>query len=103
MSKINSQQHGISMAVTHLNAPYGAIVCANNLIESLSQGELRAASPKAAAILSYLFVEVEPRLVMQCAMESGSSLPMVNQLYSDTIRGGAPRSAPWESSIKALL
>lgn len=103
MSKNNQQQHGISMAVTHLNAPYGAIVCATDLIESLIQGELRAASPKAAAILSYLFVEVEPRLVMQCAMESGSSLPIVNQLYLDTIKGGAPRSALWESSITALL
>ena len=103
MSNFNSPQHGLSMAVTHLNAPYGAIVCASDLIESLSQGELRAASAKAAAILSYLFVEVEPRLVMQCAMESGSSLPMANQLYSNTIKGGAPRSALWESSIKDLL
>lgn len=103
MSKLTLQQHGISMAVTHLNAPYGAIVCARDIIDSLSQGELRAASSKAAAILSYLFVEVEPRLVMQCAMESGSSLPMANQLYSNTIKGGAPRSPLWESSIKDLL
>ena len=103
MSNSSPHQHGISMAVTHLNAPYGAIVSPGDLIESLSQGELRAASPKAAAILSYLFVEVEPRLVMQCAMESGSSRPLANQLYSDTIKGGAPRSALWESSIKALL
>lgn len=91
------------MAVTHLNAPYGAIVCASDLIESLSHGELRANSAKAAAILSYLFVEVEPRLVMQCAMESGSSLSLANKLYSDTIKSGAPRSASWESSIKDRL
>lgn len=103
MSNSSPHQHGISMAVAHLNAPYGEIVSPGDLIESLSQGELRAASPKAAAILSYLFVEVEPRLVMRCAMESGSSLPMANQLYSDTIKGGAPRSALWESSVKALL
>ena len=103
MPNLNPNQHGIAMAVTHLNAPYGAIVSPSDLIESLSQGGLRAASPKAAAILSYLFIEVEPQLVMRCAMESGSSLLKANQLYSDTIKGGAPRSALWESSIKALL
>ena len=103
MTKIYHSQHGLSMAVTHLNAPYGAIVCARDLVDSLSHGELRAASAKATAILSYLFIEVEPRLVMRCAIESGSSLPKANQLYSDTIKSGAPRSALWESSIKDLL
>ncbi len=91
------------MAVTHLNAPYGSIVCPGDLIDSLRQGELRAASPKAAAVLSYLFVEVEPRLVMKCAVESGSTLMMANRLYLCTIQEGAPRSAPWESSVKDLL
>lgn len=86
-----------------MNAPYGPIVTTGDLADSLSHGELRAASIKAAAILSYLFIEVEPRLVMQCAMESGSSLPLANQLYAATIKGGAPRSTLWESSIKDLL
>ena len=103
MSKLFPSQQGLSLAVTHLNAPYGSVVCTGDLMESLSHGQLRASSIKAAAILSYLFVEVEPRLVMRCAMESGASFPMANQLYMETVKGGAPRSAPWESSIKNLL
>lgn len=103
MTQKNHAQPGLSMAMAHLNAPYGAIVCADDLASSLALGELRASSAKASAILSYLFVEVEPRLVMQCAREAGSSLPKANQLYLSTVQGGAPRSALWETSVKDVL
>ncbi len=91
------------MVVAHLNAPYGPVVCADDLAGSLAHGEIRAASAQAAAILSYLFIEVEPRLVMRCAMEAGATLPIANQLYSDTLKSGVPRSALWESSVMDIL
>lgn len=91
------------LITSHLNAPYGAVVDVSDLVVSLCAGRLAAGSPQANAVLSYLFIEIEPRLIITCALEVGASWASVHALYGDTLAHAAPQSRQWESSVKGLL
>lgn len=93
----------LSLIVTHLNAPYGPVVDAEDLRASLVGGQLHAHTEKAEAVLAGLFLEVEPRLIARGAQEAMATFEQANQLYLDTIHKGSARCPAWESAIENLL
>lgn len=92
-----------SLVATHLNAPYGPIVAEEDIARSFRAGRVMTRSSKASAIMAHLFIEIEPRLVVQCAREIGVPLSMVDALYRDTLDLGAPVCPPWELAVEHLL
>lgn len=91
------------MIATHLNVPYGRIVNAHDVALSLTLGRLSASTKEANAILSALFIETAPRLILRCAREEGASLDAVRQLYQETLAQGEMRSPEWESAMQVSL
>lgn len=89
-----------SMIATHLNVPYGRIVSAHDVALSLMSGRLSASTKEANAILSALFIETAPRLILRCAREEGASLDAVRQLYQETLTQGEMRSPEWEGATQ---
>jgi ribosome-binding ATPase YchF (GTP1/OBG family) len=105
-----SKKKGLDLAVTHLNAPVGLVVSRENLQEVLRAGKLSVVSDqKAVAVLSYLFVELDPQLIVRCANEATEersrrmAIKKANELYEDTVRRRVPRSIEWERSVMHLL
>jgi hypothetical protein len=92
-----------ALITSHLNAPFGAVLSAQDVAQSLCFGKLCAKTGQANALLAYLFVETEPRLIATCAREVGSSLVNANQLYLDTLAHHAPRCPQWERAVQELL
>ena len=95
--------HSATLITSHLNAPFGAVLSAQDVAESLRVGRLSAKTPQANAVMGYLFVEIEPRLIAACALESGSSVAHAHQLYLDTLNHQAPRSPQWERAVAGQL
>jgi hypothetical protein len=90
------------MIATHLNAPYGRVVSASDVVASLREGRLSAASKSANEILAALFVEVEPRLILRCAEEEGVPISAVQKLYVETLREGLMPVPAWERAATTL-
>ena len=107
---LETSKKALDLAVTHLNAPVGPIVSRGNLQDALRAGNLSVVrDPQAVAILSYLFVELEPPLIVRCANEAAAdqkkpmAIKKANELYEDTVRRRVPRSIEWERSVMHLL
>lgn len=92
-----------SLVATHLNAPYGRIVTEEDLARSLRAGRVLSENKAAQAIIAQVFIEVEPRLVVQCAREIGVPISRVDELYQDTRAHGAPACPTWERAVEHLL
>lgn len=92
-----------SMIATHLNVPHGRMVSAHDFASSLRSGRLSASTKEANAILSALFTETAPRLILRCAREEGASLEATMQLYQETLTQGEMGSPEWESAMQGLL
>ena len=94
----------LGLAVAHLNAPVGELLTREQLASVLRGGSLNSLedAPSAVALLSYLFVELEPQLIAACALESGSDLRLANQLYEDIVSRAMPRVAAWERAVAHL-
>lgn len=88
-----------SLIATHLNAPYGKIVSALDVMTSLKSGCLSASSKEAESLLQALFIEVSPDLIFKCADEINASLQMVNCLYQETLDLGLMPSQAWEDAF----
>lgn len=96
----------LTVAVTHLNASVGPVLTTGQLAAALRAGsvhELEAESPTAAALVSSLFVELAPPLIMGCAMEAGAELAQVQRLYEESLADGMPPVPRWQDSVGALL
>lgn len=94
----------IDLAVTHLNAPYGRIVSRVDLSRALQDGTLSAVDSESSAnVLTYMFVELEPQLIIRCVNELRSGLTQANWLYQETLKSKAPPSPAWEKAIQHLL
>ena len=95
----------LGLAVTHLNAPVGAVLTIAQLTDALRAGSINVVSdsPTAAAIISYLFVELNPRLISLCAREAGADLHHVNMLYKEALAHSLPRVPEWENAVEYLL
>ncbi len=87
------QSSSLSLAVTHLNAPVGNCLTVAPLADS----------PTAAALLRYLFVELEPRLIVLCAYETGTDVAHANMVYQENLQNAMPRVPAWGKSIEFLL
>lgn len=87
----------------HLNAPYGNVVSPDDVIRAIVDGRVDAASEAAQGPISYLFHEVEHRLIATVALRHGGSHRSANELYLDTLRLGVARHPDWESSLEHLL
>lgn len=92
-----------ALIATHLNAPYGRIVSARDVALSLTSGRLSASTKEANDILSGLFVEVEPRLILRCAREEGAGPDEVKRLYQETVHGGCMRVPDWEKATETSV
>lgn len=91
------------MTVSHLNAPYGPIVTDKDLTESLLSGIIVGNSPTARAIISQLFIEVAPSLVMRCVKEVDASVERAQMLYEKALESGVVRNPAWEQSVRGAL
>lgn len=91
-----------SLIATHMNAPYGQIVSAQDVVASLQCGHLSGSTGDANDLLAALFIEVEPSLILQCAAQESVSLKAVNQLYAETLGRGGIKSLAWEEAVGAL-
>ena len=90
------------LIATHMNAPYGRLIQDADVIASLRNGKLSAASADANAILGGMFGETAPALIARCAIEAGVSLKQVNVLYRDTLALGFMPCPKWEQVMEAL-
>jgi len=86
-----------------MNAPVGDVLQPVDIERSLCNGRLSARSEDANAVLGYLFVEIEPRVIATCAVEAGCSIVHANQLYLNTLAHLSPRSPQWEATVEGLL
>ena len=91
------------LIATHMNAPYGPLIQDADVIASMRNGKLSAASADANAILGGMFGEVEPNLIVRCALEADVPLKQVDALYRDTLAWGFMRCPAWERAAEALV
>jgi hypothetical protein len=100
-----SSASSLGLAVAHLNASVGSILTVDQLAKALEAGTTKVLfdAPTAAALVSYLFVEVEPKLVVQCTQEVGTDVLHANMLYCESLRQDLPRVPQWESAIMYLI
>ncbi|WP_041950044.1 hypothetical protein [Verminephrobacter eiseniae] len=91
-----------SLIATHMNAPYGKLVSAGDVVASLKSGFLAASTQEANGILEALFTEVPPDLILKCADQIQAPLGMVNHLYQVTLDRGLMHSQAWEDAVGAL-
>jgi hypothetical protein len=94
----------LDLAVTHLNAPVGRVLTPADLSEALKSGSVASIHrADAAALITYMFVELDPSLIIRCVNELRSGLIAANGLYEETLKANAPRSPAWEKSVRHLL
>jgi len=94
---------GLQLAVTHLNVPVGPVVTEQDLVRALQAGSVAGLEAKVAAVLSYLFIEIDPALIARCAREAGSDLRQANELYKESLQAHLPRVPRWEQAVEHLL
>ncbi len=100
----NRKNSCLDLAIAHLNAPTGPVLTREELCAALRSGSLAILQrPIAAALVSYLFVELPPELISRCAIEAGSDVRHANELYRETLHVHVPRSIQWERSVEHLL
>ena len=92
-----------SLIATHMNAPYGKLVSAEDVAASLKSGSLAASTQEANGILEALFTEVSPDLILKCADQIHAPLGMVNRLYRVTLDRGLMHSQAWEDAAAGAL
>ena len=95
----------LSVAVTHLNTSVRPALTVDQLAGALRAGSVDALAdaPTAAALVTSLFVETDPRLIVLCAYEAGTDVDHANMLYLESVRHAMPRVDAWEKSVRFLL
>lgn len=91
-----------ALVATHLNAPYGPVVTEGDVVASMRRGDLLGLTEEVKAVMSGLFCELDPQLIVRCAVEAGVPIERVNRLYLDTVRFGAFRCPAWEQAVQVL-
>ena len=98
-------QSALQLAVKHLNASVGQVLSPEQLASALRAGTVRgmtAAAP-AAALVSSVFTELSPELILRCAEEAHTDVLRVNQLYRESLADKLPRAETWEHSVGHFL
>ncbi|GGA43016.1 hypothetical protein [Dyella nitratireducens] len=100
-----NSQHWLRLAVTHLNVPVGNLLTTDQLALALRQGTVASLSnnPDAAALISSLFTELSPQLILHAAAEAKADLLHVEQLYQESLSASMPRVADWEHAVEHML
>lgn len=95
----------LSMAAGHLNASVGPVLDIGTLAAALQLGSVHeaGASPDAAALISTLFVELTPDLILRCAAEANSDVFAANALYQEALEDMLPPVPEWERAIQNFL
>lgn len=95
----------LAVAVGHLNASVGAVLNKDQLATALRAGSARTleASPLAAALVSSIFSELEPALILACALEADASVEQLDLLYQESLLDGMPPVTRWQSAVEHLL
>lgn len=86
------------MIAAHLNAPYGALVTADDVLALLRQGAgaLQGRDRAAASVLGTLFDECSPTLIEHACREAAMSPDAASQAYASLIPLGAHRVPAWD-------
>lgn len=86
------------MIAAHLNAPYGPLVTASDVVAVLSQGatSLVGKDPAAAFALGSIFDECRPSLVLKACAEIGLDHSAALTAYSSLVSAGANRVSEWD-------
>lgn len=87
-----------SLIAGHLNAPYGPIVCEQDVIDSLKNGFLSAKTKTANEIIATIFLENSPSLILRCCREITASPELVENLYKQCVQITQYRSTDWEDT-----
>jgi len=85
-----------SMIVTHMNAPYGAIVTEDDVVQSLRKGTFCAATADGRDILAAVFVECRRGLIERAGVELGIPVSRLKALYLESLRMGLPKVSEWD-------
>jgi hypothetical protein len=91
-----------ALSAGHMNAPCGRVLDEQAVWNSLRNGKLSAASEQANAILGGMFCELEPELIVSCAVEIKVPVAQANRLYQDTLAHGFMRCPAWEEAMELL-
>lgn len=91
----------IEMIVSHLNAPYGAVVTAGDVVEALCVGKTALAQNPAADVLGWLFAECSPALIEKACAEIKVPLQQAVHAYASFVSVGAPKVPAWEAKLAA--
>lgn len=95
-----SDMPALGLIVTHLNAPVGPILTVAHLQAVLNAGSLAAVAhepPVITALLSSLFVEISPPLILRAMIEVGSDHQRLQRLYQETLALGLPAVPYWQA------
>lgn len=96
-------ESSLDLVATHLNAPVGPIVSADDLRKAFLLGTLDYVPKKSADLISFVFLEIDPPLITRCAREVGVDVNKINMLYLSILRDKlAPRSLKWEQAVEHL-
>jgi hypothetical protein len=95
---------GLGIAVTHLNAPYGKVVTEEQLALALRSGtvHMEGIPYKSGAIITSLFTESTPNLIMRCIKDAGATIESAQALYLETTKDWY-RCPEWEEAVQHLL
>ncbi len=100
-----NRQSALALAVTHLNASVGPVLCAEQLASALRAGSVRhvAMSSAGAALVGSMFTELPPSLILRCASEAYADVHSADRLYQEALADGLPPVREWEMSVEHLL
>lgn len=93
----------LDLAVQHLNASVGAVLTREQLAQALQEGSVGRIDSKAGALISSLFAEIDPALILRCAREAEADLLHVEHLYRESLADAMPSVPQWEQSVAHLL
>jgi hypothetical protein len=93
----------LQLCVTHLNASVGDRLSTEHLMTALQSGSIQSLPLEAGSLISYLFVETKPELIMGCAFEARASVDQIQSLYKETLGHQLPRVPSWERAVAHWL
>lgn len=95
----------LHLVTGHLNVPVGPVLSAAQLATALRAGSVAPLrdDPRAAALVSSLFVDASPDLILRAALEAAAPVSAVQRLYQETQADHLPRVPEWEEAVECLL
>lgn len=91
------------MIAAHLNAPYGPLVTASDVVAVLSQGatSLVGKDPAAAFALGSIFDECSAQLIQKACAEAQLAPSAALKAYASLVSVGAHRVPSWDHQVAA--